>query len=109
MGYMKDRVLGDFTPEDIARITETFHAWQRDQGYEDEPGFCKSATLEDVRKHDHVLTPGRYVGAIEVEDDGEPFAEKRQRLVGQLEAQFAEGARLEDAIRANLARLGYGS
>lgn len=95
MGYMKDRVLRDFTAEDIQKIADTFHAWQLGDGYEDIPGFCHSATLDDIRKHDHVLTPGRYVGAAEQEEDDEPFAEKMQRLTAELAEQFAEGRRLE--------------
>lgn len=108
MGYMKDRVLRDFTDEDIQKIADTFHAWQQGEGYEDVPGFCKSATLDEVRKHEHVLTPGRYVGAAEQEEDGEPFAEKMQRLTAQLAEQFAESAKLESEIKKNLAGLGYG-
>ncbi|MBS7350170.1 MAG: SAM-dependent DNA methyltransferase, partial [Comamonas sp.] len=82
-------------------------AWQLGEGYEDVPGFCYSATLNDIRKHEHVLTPGRYVGAAEQEDDGEPFADKMQRLTAQLAQQFAESTQLEDAIKKNLAGLGY--
>lgn len=108
LGYMKDRVLRDFTPDDIQKIADTFHAWQQGEGYEDVSGFCYSAKLEDVRKHEHVLTPGRYVGAAEQEGDGEPFADKMQRLTSQLAEQFSESARLETEIRKNLAGLGYG-
>ncbi|RRU14968.1 class I SAM-dependent DNA methyltransferase [Stenotrophomonas sp. 278] len=108
MGYMKDRVLRDFTPDDIQKIADTFHAWQQDEGYEDVAGFCYSAKLDDVRKHEHVLTPGRYVGAAEQEEDGKPFAEKMQRLTAQLAEQFAESAKLESEIKKNLAGLGYG-
>lgn len=107
MGYMKDRVLRDFTREDIQRITDTFHAWQQGEGYEDAPGFCKSATLEDVRGHDHVLTPARYVGAEDAEDDREVFAEKMARLTATLHEQFAESTRLESIIREHLAGIGY--
>ncbi len=107
MGYMKDRVLRDFTAEDIRRIADTFHAWQQGEGYEDVPGYCYSAPLDDVRKREHVLTPGRYVGAAEQEDDGEPFADKMQRLTAQLAEQFAESAKLEEEIKKNLAGLGY--
>ena len=71
------------------------------------PGFCKSATLEDVRAYDHVLTPGRYVGAVDAEDDGELFAAKMARLTAQLGAQFAESDRLEAQIKENLVGLGY--
>lgn len=107
MGYMKDRVLRDFTLEDIGKIANTFHAWQQAEGYENVPGFCYSATLEDVRKHEHVLTPGRYVGAAEQEVDDEPFAEKMQRLTAQLAKQFEKSAELEAEIKKNLAGLGY--
>lgn len=107
MGYMKDRVLRDFTLDDIEKIADTFHAWQQGDSYEDVAGFCRSATLEDVRKHEHVLTPGRYVGAVEQEEDGEPFTEKMQRLSATLQVQFAESARLEEQIKKNLAELGY--
>jgi type I restriction enzyme M protein len=72
------------------------------------PGFCKSATTSVIAAHGHVLTPGRYVGAEEAEDDGEPFEEKMLRLVIELEAQFAEAAKMEQAIRTNLRCLGYG-
>jgi type I restriction enzyme M protein len=75
--------------------------------YRDIPGFCKSATLDDIRAHGHVLTPGRYVGAEEVEDDGEPFEEKMKRLTATLKGQFAESDKLEQAIRDNLKELGY--
>jgi type I restriction enzyme M protein len=73
----------------------------------DVPGFCKSATTAEIAAHGHVLTPGRYVGAEEVEDDGEPFEEKMPRLVAELESQFAESAKLEAAIRANLKSMGF--
>lgn len=108
LGYMKDRVLRDFTVDDIQKIADTFHAWQHGQGYENVAGFCYSASLADIRKHEHVLTPGRYVGAVEQEEDGEAFADKMQRLTEQLAEQFAESAKLEAEIKRNLANLGYG-
>lgn len=108
LGYMKDRVLRDFAPDDIRKIADTFHAWKKGENYADEAGFCKTAKLEDIKKHDYVLTPGRYVGAAEQEADGEPFEEKMARLTAQLNEQFGESARLEAMIRENLARLGYG-
>jgi type I restriction enzyme M protein len=108
LGYMKDRVLRDFSADDIRKIAGTFHAWKRGEGYADELGFSKAAKLADIHKHDHVLTPGRYVGAAEQEADGEPFEEKMARLTAQLDAQFGESARLEKLIRENLARVGYG-
>ena len=107
MGYMKDRVLRDFTVPDIQKIADTFHAWQQGVGYEDVKGFCYSAGLADIRKHEYVLTPGRYVGAEEQEDDGEVFADKMTRLTAQLAEQFAESAKLESEIKNNLAGLGY--
>jgi len=107
LGYMKDRVLRDFTLDDIHKITSTFHHWQKNENYEDIPGFCKFATFEDIRKHDHVLTPGRYVGALDEEDDGEIFAEKMTRLTTQLKRQFAHSAELEERIKLNLAELGF--
>jgi type I restriction enzyme M protein len=105
---MKDRVLRDFTIEDIKNVAGTLHAWQHGEAYENMPGFCYSASLEDIRKHEHVLTPGRYVGAEEQEEDGEAFAEKMARLTTQLSEQFDESARLEGEIKKSLAGLGYG-
>src|SRR2546427_4306535 len=111
MGSMMDRVHRELTDEDLVRIAGTYHAWRGDKNageYADVPGFCKSATLEEVRKHGHVLTPGRYVGAEAQEDDGEPFEEKMQRLAAILREQQAEAAKLDAAIAANLRELGYG-
>ena len=86
-----------------------YHAWRDGaDAYEDLPGFCKSAPLDEVRRHGHVLTPGRYVGAVSPPDDGEPFEAKMQRLVAELHAQQAEGARLDAAIAENLKALGSG-
>jgi type I restriction enzyme M protein len=149
LGFMKDRVLRDFTEEDIEKIAGTLRAWKREgmgsagfqpatagilpasgkgvesvtgvpqdakhggqdarapQLYADLPGFCKSATLEEIASHGFVLTPGRYVGAEEQEDDGEPFEEKMARLIGELGSQFAESDELERRIRGNLAGLGF--
>ena len=111
MGHMVDRTRRDLSPEDIARVADTYHAWQGKDGmdeYADEPGFCKSASLEEIRKHGHVLTPGRYVGAPPQEDDGEPFEEKMARLSKQWREQQAEARRLDAEIEANLTRLGFG-
>lgn len=107
MGFMKDRVLRDFTSDDIKKIAHTFHAWQMGEGYENEKGFCFSAKIEDIKKHDFVLTPGRYVGAVDQEQDSEPFAEKMIRLTAQLKAQLIESDRLEGEIKKNLSGLGY--
>ena len=111
LGYMKDRVLRDFTAEDTEKITGTFQKWKRglegEEGYQDEAGFCKSATFEEIAKHDHVLTPGRYVGAADEEDDGEPFADKMERLTEDLKGQLDENETLTKAIRKNLSDVGY--
>jgi type I restriction enzyme M protein len=107
LGYMKDRVLRDFTAADLARVTRTFHKWQQGTDYANEAGFCYAADLTAIEKHDFVLTPGRYVGAVDAVDDGEPFAEKMARLTGQLKVQFEESDRLEAQIKRNLAGLGY--
>jgi len=111
LGYMADRTHREFSDEDIAQITGAYHAWRGEPKagkYEDVPGFCKAATLEEVRSHDHVLTPGRYVGTEDVEDDDAAFQEKMQRLVMTLREQQADGQKLDAAIKANLKRLGYG-
>lgn len=105
LGLLRDRVHRELTEEEIERIAQTYHTWRskRDaKNYEDVPGFCKSATLDEIKGHSYVLTPGRYVGAEEIEDDDEPFAEKMARLTAQLEEQFSESAKLEEAIKENL-------
>ena len=107
IGYMKDRVLRDFTADDIAKIADTLHAWQQSDGYEDQAAFYKSTTLEEIKDNDFVLTPGRYVGTAEQEDDGVPFAEKMQNLTALLKEQFAKSAELEAEIKKNLEGLGY--
>jgi type I restriction enzyme M protein len=110
MGVLVDRTRRELTDDEIKRIADTYHAWRGEQDageYADVAGFCKAATLEDIRKHGHVLTPGRYVGAAEQEDDGEPFAEKMVRLTAQWRAQRDEAARLDAAIERNLRALGF--
>ena len=110
MGHMVDRTHRDLPPDDITRIADTYHAWRGDEGagdYADAPGFCKSATLEEIRRHGHVLTPGRYVGAEPQPDDGEPFEEKMARLTAQWREQLAQAQRLDAAIEENLRGLGF--
>jgi type I restriction enzyme M protein len=107
MGYMKDRVLRDFTLDDIKKIADTFHNWKTGEGYEDVAGYCSSVSLGEIKKHDYVLTPGRYVGAAEEEDDGELFTDKMGRLTAQLKEQFEQSDKLEAEIKKNLAGLGY--
>ena len=113
IGYMINRTEREFSPEEIARIADTYHAWRgtasaRQAGltYEDVPGFCYSASIEEIRKHDHSLTPGRYVVAAEADDgDDEPIPEKINHLKKELFAYFEESARLEHEVRAQLERL----
>ncbi len=116
MGYLIDRTHREFSDEEIKKIADTYHAWRfshspRPSGgegkgeglvYKDIPGFCKSATIEEIKAHGYVLTPGRYVGAEDTEEDDEPFDEKMKRLTAKLEEQFAEAGKLETIIRKNL-------
>jgi type I restriction enzyme M protein len=111
LGVLVDRVHRELTDDEVARIAGTYHAWRGDPdagAYADVPGFCKAATIDDIRSHGHVLTPGRYVGAEAAEADVEPFEEKMRRLTTTLSEQMAEGRRLDQAIAANLASLGFG-
>ena len=110
LGHMLDRTHRDLSSEEIARIAGTYHAWRGGDAsdYSDLPGFCRSAPLEEIRRHGHVLTPGRYVGAEPQPDDGEPFQEKMARLAAQWREQQAEAARLDAAIAENLEKLGFG-
>ena len=108
LGVLADRTHRELTDADVDKIVGTYHAWRGDKGagkYADVAGLCKAATLDDIRANGFVLTPGRYVGAAEIEDDDEPFADKFARLTTTLDAQFVEGARLEKMIRENLRRL----
>lgn len=112
LGFMVDRAERALSAEDIARIADTFHAWRgtrsaaaKKVAYEDIPGFCKSVGLPDIKAADYALTPGRYVGATEVEDDGEPIDEKIQRLTKEVVAAFDESARLERVVRGQLERI----
>jgi type I restriction enzyme M protein len=105
LGVLVDRVHRDLTDAEIGLISNTYHAWrgEKDAGkYKDISGFCKSSSLEEMREHGHVLTPGRYVGAEEVEDDEEPFEDKMKRLKAKLEEQFAEARKLEQQVRDSL-------
>ncbi|MEK7685535.1 MAG: class I SAM-dependent DNA methyltransferase [Verrucomicrobiota bacterium] len=114
LGRMIDRVQRELTAEDIQKIAGAYHAWRGHKSpsshpsYADIAGFCKSAKLDEIRAHGHVLTPGRYVGAADIEDDSEPFEQKMKRLTATLDEQFSESARLEKAIRQNLKALSHG-
>ena len=120
LGHMIDRTRRDLSQEDIDRVSATYRAWRgkpsdsplpmgegQGEGYADIPGFCKSAPLEEIRRHGHVLTPGRYVGIEPQPEDAEPFPEKMARLAAQWREQQAEARRLDAAIEENLARLGF--
>lgn len=114
LGHLEDRVHRSLTDEDVARIANTYHAW-KDGGrgesttrpYEDVAGFCKSSTLKEIQEQGYVLTPGRYVGAAELEEDEIPFEERMKLLTTELANQFSESDKLEKAIRDNLRRIGY--
>ena len=108
LGGMISRVQRELTDEDIQKIADTVHTWRDgDEAYADVPGFCKSVSLDEIAEHGHVLTPGRYVGAEEVEDDDEAFAEKMTSLTEKLAEQMAKGAELDELIRQKLGGLGY--
>ena len=108
VGHLINRRTRTFSGEDIARIASTYHNWRNPDGaYEDVPGFCKSATLEEVREKGYVLTPGRYVGLPDEEDDGIPFEEKMNALTAQLAEQFAHEIELQQRIHENLRRIDY--
>lgn len=110
LGYMVDRAERALSDDDIAKIAGTVHAWRGTESaggaeYADEPGFCYSAELSEIKEADYALTPGRYVGAAPIEDDGEPIEEKIARLTGELYAQFDESARLQQVVREQLGRV----
>ncbi len=110
LGALTDRVHRELSDADIEKIAGTYHAWRKDSGaieYADIAGFCKAATIEEVAGHGYVLTPGRYVGAEAIEDDGEPFEEKMERLTATLAEQMVEGRRLDAVIASNFEKLGF--
>ena len=109
LGHMVDRTRKDFSDDDIAKIAGTYHAWRGELGaavYEDEPGFCKAGTLDGIRRHGHVLTPGRYVGSAVVEADDVPFEERFAELKETLAEQFAKAEELSAIIQTKLDRVG---
>jgi len=111
MGTLLDRVHRDLSDDEITEIARLYHAWrgeEKDGDYEDKAGFCKSTTLEEIKSHDFVLTPGRYVGVAALEDDGIPFEEKMADLSADLYEQMREGDKLDDVIRKSLEVMGYG-
>lgn len=106
MGYMVDRKHRDFTEEDIEKLSDTFTKFQEGT-LEDVKGFCATVSTEDIAKQDYILTPGRYVGIEEQEDDGEPFEDKMKRLTSELSDMFAQSNTLQDEIKKNLAAVGF--
>jgi type I restriction enzyme M protein len=109
MGVLIDRRHRELSDEEIQKIAGTYHAWRGESGkYEDTKGFCKSAKLDEIRQHGHILTPGRYVGAEDVEEDDEAFEEKMKRLTSEVVEQFKKSRELEKQIEKNLAGIGYG-
>ena len=108
MGTMATRKHRELSDEEIKQIYGTYHNWRDDKEYEDVQGFCKAASSEEVRGHEYIINPGRYVGIEEAEDDGEPFDEKMTRLTGDLEEMFAKSHHLEEKIRLKLGGIGYG-
>jgi len=106
MGFMKDRVHKDLATEDIDLIKNTYHNWKNNKDYEDIKGYCKSAKLEEIQKHSYVLTPGRYVGIPDEEDDGIPFEDKMAELTATLKQQMDKEAELNQEIEAQLSKIG---
>lgn len=111
LGHLIDRKHRDLSDGEISRIACTHHAWRGEEGpgkYKDVSGFCKSAASEEIATHGPILMPGRYVGAEEQEDDGEPLEKKMIRVTAELRGQFESSGALEAVIRENLKRLGHG-
>ena len=108
MGTMVTRKHRELSDDEIKSIYDTYHAWKKqDSEYQDMNGFCKSATLDEVRGHGYILTPGRYVGLEDLEDDGEPFDDKMTKLTGELAELFMRSLDLEEEIRKQLGSIGY--
>ncbi|HZJ99986.1 MAG TPA: N-6 DNA methylase, partial [Tissierellaceae bacterium] len=108
LGEMVSRRHRQLNKEDVLKISDTYHQWRNQDGeYEDVKGFCKSAAIEEIRDHEYVLTPGRYVGIEDIEDDGIPFDDKMVNMTGELAELFAKSRKLEDEIRENLGGIGY--
>ena len=107
MGDMVNRRLRELSDEDIKKIANTYIAWQNEERYEDVQGYCKAASIDEIKEHDYILTPGRYVGIEEVEDNGEPFEEKMERLTTTLANQFKKSRGLEEEIIKQLGGIGY--
>ena len=107
LGTMVTRRLRELSDDDIKQVASTYHKYQSDENFENIKGFCYCASIEEIKSNDYVLTPGRYVGVEEVEDDGVPFEEKMKNITSELSKQFEESHRLEEEIRKNLKAIGY--
>lgn len=107
LGIMVTRRLRELSEDDIKKIADTYHNYQNNENYENVKGFCYSATAEEIKSNDYVLTPGRYVGVEEVEADGIPFEEKMKKITSELSKQFEESHKLEEEIKKNLKAIGY--
>ncbi len=108
MGVMIDRRHRELTDEEVKKIADTYHAWRGEGGkYEDAKGFCKNASFDEIKKHEYILTPGRYVGVEEIEEDDEEFEEKMKRLTSELSEQMKQGKKLDEEIKKNLKGIGY--
>lgn len=107
MGTMVTRKLRELFEDDIMKIANTYHTYANNDNCEDVAGFCKKASLEEIKTNDYVLTPGRYVGIKESEDDGEPFEEKMKRLTSKLSEQIKYSAELDAEIKNVLGDMGY--
>ena len=107
LGHMIDRKVRELSEDDIRKIADTYQNWRQGKEYEDVQGFCKEASLEEIGGQDYILTPGRYVGIEQEEEDGEPFEEKMQRLTSELSEMFEKSHELEEEIRKNLGAIGY--
>lgn len=107
MGTMVTRKLRELFEDDIMKIANTYHTYANNDNYEDVAGFCKKASLEEIKTNDYVLTPGRYVGIKEPEDDGEPFEDKMKRLTTELSEQMKRSTGLDVEIKKVLGEIGY--
>ena len=104
---MVTRKLRELNEDEIMQIANTYHNYQNNENYEDIAGYCKVSTIEEIKENNYVLTPGRYVGTEEKEDDGIPFEEKMKILTTELKSQFEESHKLENEIKKNLEAIGY--
>ena len=105
---MVTRKLRELSEADIEKISNTYHKFVKEENYEDILGFCKAVTIDEIKENNYVLTPGRYVGVEEKEDDGIPFDEKMKTITSELKKQSEESHKLEEEIKKNLEAIGYG-